>query len=367
MNGSLVPALDPAPLPGPGWLFQALWLVTFFIHLLFVNAVLGGTLLAAVARPAAAGTRGLRELVVTANGWTISFAITFGIAPLLFVQVMLGRFFYSATILVAWAWFGMLGLLMVGYYLNYVVKFRMRSAKPVGILLGIEALCFLCIASVLVTVNLLHAQPATWAAIADRPWRALADPAFVPRLAHFVLAAVSMAGALVALVAVRRARRDTADRVALDGMARFGLRATLAATVLQLIDGFWLLMTLPESVLRTFMRGGAATMVPLLIGVLAGVLLLVVLAQISRPLDQPDKVRRAIELVVAAMIPMIVTRHEVRAIYLGAARASEHVAVAPQWGIFAIFLVVFLAGVVVTAWAMMRAVKDRPPAGEPAA
>ena len=67
-------------------------------------------------------------------------------------------------------------------------------------------------------------------------------------------------------------------------MARFGIRAALVTTLLQLVDGFWLLLALPEDVLKAFMRGGPATMVPLTVGILAGLLLLVVLAQIADPL-----------------------------------------------------------------------------------
>ena len=42
MPVNLIPAIDPAPLPGPPWLFHALWLVTFLVHLVFVNMVMGG-------------------------------------------------------------------------------------------------------------------------------------------------------------------------------------------------------------------------------------------------------------------------------------------------------------------------------------
>ena len=199
MPSDLIPALDPAPLPGPPWLFHVLWVVTFLIHLLFVNAVLGGTLLAALAGSGKPGRRETATLLVEVNSWAISFAITFGIAPLLFMQVLLGRFFYTATVLVAWAWFGMLGLLIVGYYLNYVAKYRLRAGKGVGAILVVEALCFLGIAATQVAVNLLHMQPARWAAVGDSAWAALADPTFLPRLLHYVLAAVTMAGALVAL------------------------------------------------------------------------------------------------------------------------------------------------------------------------
>ena len=366
MTENLIPALDPAPLPGPPWLFHLLWLVTFTVHLLFVNTVLGGTLLAALYPAARKGGRETRTLLVEVNSWTISLAVTFGIAPLLFMQVILGRFFYSATILVAWAWLGLLGLLMVGYYLNYVAKFRLRAGRDAGLAIWLAAVCFLGIAVIQVVISLLHMQPDRWAAVAASGWAALADPTFVPRLLHFVLAALSMAGALLAWVAVRRAGRG-GDAETNRAMAGFGIRAALIATVLQLADGFWLLLALPEGVLRAFMRGGAATMVPLTLGILAGLGLLVLLAQIHDPLAQPTRVRRVAELLVGTIVLMIVTRHQVRDLYLAAHRTGEQVVVATQWGALALFLVVFLLCVGLTIYAVVRALRDRPAPGEQAA
>jgi len=366
MTENLIPALDPAPLPGPPWLFHLLWLVTFTVHLLFVNTVLGGTLLAALYPAARKGGRETRTLLVEVNSWTISLAVTFGIAPLLFMQVILGRFFYSATILVAWAWLGLLGLLMVGYYLNYVAKFRLRAGRDAGLAIWLAAVCFLGIAVIQVVISLLHMQPDRWAAVAASGWAALADPTFVPRLLHFVLAALSMAGALLAWVAVRRAGKG-GDAETNRAMAGFGIRAALIATVLQLADGFWLLLALPEGVLRAFMRGGAATMVPLTLGILAGLGLLVLLAQIHDPLAQPTRVRRVAELLVGTIVLMIVTRHQVRDLYLAAHRAGEQVVVATQWGALALFLVVFLLCVGLTIYAVVRALRDRPAPGEQAA
>jgi len=366
MTENLIPALDPAPLPGPPWLFHLLWLVTFTVHLLFVNTVLGGTLLAALYPASRKGGRETRTLLVEVNSWTISLAVTFGIAPLLFMQVILGRFFYSATILVAWAWLGLLGLLMVGYYLNYVAKFRLRAGRDAGLAIWLAAVCFLGIAVIQVVISLLHMQPDRWAAVAASGWAALADPTFVPRLLHFVLAALSMAGALLAWVAVRRAGRG-GDAETNRAMAGFGIRAALIATVLQLADGFWLLLALPEGVLRAFMRGGAATMVPLTLGILAGLGLLVLLAQIHDPLAQPTRVRRVAELLVGTIVLMIVTRHQVRDLYLAAHRAGEQVVVATQWGALALFLVVFLLCVGLTIYAVVRALRDRPAPGEQAA
>ena len=366
MQSNLIPALDPAPLPGPPWLFHLLWVVTFLIHLTFVNTVLGGSLLAALAGFAGSGRREIQTTFVEINSWAISLAITFGIAPLLFMQVLFGRFFYTATILVAWAWLGMLVILTVGYYLNYVAKFRLRAGKGAGGVVIVEAICFLAIAAIQVTVNLLHMQPSRWEQVAGRVWTALSDPTFAPRFLHFVLAAVAMAGALLAWVAVRRAAKG-GEAAVLGRMAHFGIRAALVATLLQLVDGFWLLLAMPEDVLRTFMRGGAVTMVPLGVGILAGVALLLVLAQISDSLAQPAKVRRVAELIVGAMVFMVLTRHQLRDIYLAPSRSGEQLVVATQWSVLAMFLAVFVVCAALAVYAIARAVKDRPAPGEEAA
>ena len=55
MNPNLIPALDSAGLPGPPWLFHVLLVFTFFLHLVFMNLTLGGTLLAVVAHGPAPG------------------------------------------------------------------------------------------------------------------------------------------------------------------------------------------------------------------------------------------------------------------------------------------------------------------------
>ena len=367
-SSELIPALDPMPVPGPLWLFHVLWVVTFFIHILLVNAVLGGSVIAAWAGTAKPGRRSVVELLLTLNTWAIPLSITFGIAPLLFVQVVLGRFFYTAALLVPGWWLGLLGLLMVGYYLNYLAKWRLAKGGAVGHWLVLQAICFLLVALIQVVVNLLHMQPERWASAAESVVAALRDPTLLPRFLHFLLAALAMVGGVVAWVAVRRVSGAPAGgRAELDAMARFGVKFALYATLLQLIDGFWLLFALPEEVLKAFMRSGPVAMIPLTLGILAGVVLLVVLAQVHDPLAQGTKVRRALELVVGATAVMVITRHQVREIYLAPALAAEELVTTAPWGLIALFLVIFVAGVAATVYAMVRAATDRPAAGEQAA
>lgn len=363
MPASLIPALDPAALPGPPWLFHVLWLITFLIHLVFVNMVLGGSLLAALVGSGRPGARDIRSFFVEANGWAISFAITFGIAPLLFMQVLFGRFFYTATILLAWQWIGMLVILTAAYYLNYIAKSRLAAGKGARVILILEAIGFVVVAGIQVAINLLHLQPGRWESVAAQTSAALADATFVPRLLHYVLAAVAMSGVILAFAATRK---TGATDVRLD-MARFGLRAAFVATTLEFAAGLWLLLALPRAVLRGFMQGGALTMIPLTAGILLGVGILAVLSRITDPLEQTKDVRRAAELLIATVVAMVLTRHQLRGVYLEPWRVGENPVVATQWGPLALFLGVFVLCVGLTVYAIVRAIKDRPGPDEAAA
>ncbi len=358
----LVPAVDPLPLPGPVWLLHVLWIVTFTIHLLLVNVVLGGTILSAVALVRGGAGRASAAWFGSVNSWAIPFAITFAIAPLLFAQLLYGRFFYSATILLAGAWLTLLGLLLTAYYLNYLVKQKLRAGGVPSLPVLIQAVLFLGVAGIQVAVNLLHQRPDTWGTVSDRPWSVLGDPAFIPRYLHFVCAAVAMSGALLAWWRVRRT--SPGAMVTSDPEARFGVQAALGATALQLPVGFWLLFALPRGVLIGFMKGGAVAMMPLTLGILMGVGAIVLLALCLSPLARPRLVRHAVEVIVGASILMVVTRHQLREVYLASAKPAASATVQARWEVIGLFLLCFLGAVALTSVALMRAARDRPGPGE---
>jgi len=115
----VIPSVDPIGLPGHPVIFVALLLLTQFLHLLFMNFVLGGSLIAVGLNVAA-----LRGCDTSANivrifyrmlPVTVSMAITMAVAPLLFVQVLYGPYFYSATVLMGFGWFSFFLSALAGF------------------------------------------------------------------------------------------------------------------------------------------------------------------------------------------------------------------------------------------------------------
>ena len=362
MGTDLVPAPDPAPIPGPAGLLHLLWVVTFFLHLLAVNAALGGVLFWTLGNATLGPGARRQTALYFANvvSWAVSLAITFAIAPLLFLQTLFGRFFYSATVLIAPVWLGLLGLLILAYYMTWVAKFRLKAGRGSALPVALSAILFLAAAGIQVAAYLIQVQPALWPAFAARPALVLSDPTYLPRFLHFVLAAVSMAAILPA--AWPRPLGPAAAEA-----ARAGLFTALVATGAQFPVGLWLLGVLPKGVLTGLMTGGAATLLPLSVGLLLGVALLGLLVRaLSRP-GEPAVARVALVHLLATAAFMVVTRHQIRDLYLAAARANERLTVATQGNVLALFLVVFILCAGLTVWAVVRAVRDREPSAPPAA
>jgi hypothetical protein len=364
MTTDLLPALDAAGLPGPPWLFHFLLVLTFFLHLIFMNLTLGGTLMAFVSHLRSGGriddAQGvLATRLMGINTYAISLAITTGVAPLLFVQVLYQQFFYSGTILLGWIWFAMLVLLMIGYYAAYLHKaFR-------GPWLALSAVCFFAIAMIHVAVHLIHVQPERWPGFDANALAVLGDPTYWPRLFHFVLAAITFAALVAAWWAVRKARAG--DDVDVNtAIAKSAWRWALWATVLQIVDGFLLLVVLPREVLLGVMRGGIATLGPLTLSILLGIGLLVMLAKSSNPVEHPGLVSGVLAALTLTIAVMSVTRHQVRVLYLEPFTSQFTATIVPQWGNFALFAVLLVVCLVTVA-VMVRRVLTSPAEGEEAA
>ena len=125
---SLVPASDIIPVHW-AW-FKILLITTFTAHILLMNIMLGSAIIAFISSINSQSDSSLIYLekeISQKNTFIIAFTINFGVAPLLFLQVLYGNLFYTSSILMAVYWMSVIFLLITAYYSAYIYKFNFES------------------------------------------------------------------------------------------------------------------------------------------------------------------------------------------------------------------------------------------------
>ncbi len=135
----------PFGFPAPTAFYLALYVATLVVHVLFMSYVLAGTAYLAV--------RGLfrhgadSPLSAVLRDWMpfmLSAAITAGIAPLLFVQILYPHRFYTANVLLFYRWGSIVPVLIVGFYMLYLLKSEHERLRRTGVRLIVGLVAFLC-------------------------------------------------------------------------------------------------------------------------------------------------------------------------------------------------------------------------------
>jgi hypothetical protein len=104
--------------------YLTLYLGTFVLHVLPMAYVVAGSAVLLL-RTLAGAKPPADPLVEHFRQWLpfmLSVAITAGVAPLLFLQILYQREFYTANLLLFNRWMAILPVLIVGFYLLYLVK-----------------------------------------------------------------------------------------------------------------------------------------------------------------------------------------------------------------------------------------------------
>jgi hypothetical protein len=361
MNLPAIPALDPTPLPAPAWLFQVLLLLTFFIHILFLNVTLGGAVIGTVhgllAKDPEAPGRRLGRLLVSLLPASVSFTVTTGVAPLLFVQLLYGQVFYAATVLVGWLWLAIIPLVVVGYYSVYLYKFEVGALGGRTLWLGLAGACFVVVAFIQTLVNVLQLTPPRWEAVAVAVAAVVQDPTILPRYLHFLLGSLAVAGIFLAVVAVERASRRPDPFFG--WLARRGVIWALAATGLQMVDGFWFLFSLPRELLMALVGGQPWPTVHLALGMGLGFLALILLSGLRDPERQRAVLRLTAAVLCVTVFAMIGLRDVVRAMYLSSLVRLRDLPRTTQADVTILFFVVFLLGLATVGWMVSSVLRER--------
>jgi hypothetical protein len=351
---TVIPGADPLPLPSPVWLLRALLLLTFTLHILAMNFVLGGSILLAIAR-----LRGdddsmrLAKSLGAAMPTVAAAAITLGVAPLLFLQTLYGRLFFSSAVLIAWFWLAIVPMLIAGYYGTYWIAFRQKKpgSQRFAVLSAVVALLFIAIAFVQSTNMTLMVRPDQFLPKFLENARGvqlnLGDPTFGGRYLHMLLGAIGVAGMFVALYGASKLANDPKHG---EWAIRFGALWFVVATGANVLTGLWWLGTLPREVLLRFMGQDVLASLALAIGIVLGFALIGLMFIAPGHPRSAGIVKTAASLLVATIVAMVLARDGVRTGMLAEARFTQTTWVEPHWGVIAIFLVLLVAGVGTAGW-----------------
>ncbi len=363
-----IPHVDPLPLPGPVWLFTALLLVVFTLHVIAMNSALGGGLwtLWNYLRGRHSDHPYSRRLANELSQMLptfLAFTVTLGVAALLFVQVLFGNFLYTSSILIGSLWLAVIPLVMVAYYGFYYFSYTAEQGKGIaGCVLAISVCVLLCIAFILVNNMTLMLSPARWLAMYrahPNGWNLnLCDHSVIPRYLHIVNGAIAVFSAILAQFGMRKLKAD----------AEYGRwlvqRAALvfaACTGLQFLLGMWLLLAIPRDIAMLLLRDPLAGSVfgLALISVISS-MLLILLGSLS-PKPAP-LVNAGFAISLVTLFLMVSLRYLLRMAYLRPYLHLEALAVRPQVGVIAIFLLLFVGGLATVGymlWLVSRGAKTR--------
>lgn len=196
-----------------------LYLATLALHAVFIGYVVIGSAYALVRQhdPVTAVVRDRLPFM-------LGCGITAGVAPLLFIQLLHQRRFYTANLLLGPRWFAVVPALILGFYALYLAKSSERFRRAA---LTVALLCFVFVAWSWSELHELMQSDPAWAAFYAAGHRVFTAATIAPR---FVIAIGGMA-TLFAVIAAWAADGAGRSRVA---------RVAAAGRVLSVLGALWL-------------------------------------------------------------------------------------------------------------------------------
>lgn len=237
---------EPFPIgfPTPTALYLTLYVVTLAVHVLFMSYVLAGSTYLAFAALAGRGAppKEIRTIRGTLQDWlpfSVGVAITAGVAPLLFIQILYEKRFYTANLLLFHRWMLIVPALIVGFYLLYLMKTGWaQERKNVWRVIATSAFgCFAFVAWSFTENHLLSRDADAWVATYASGLLLYRSPEVIPRLLVWFFGATTVAAPVLGWQL--RAGGVVPDRDEVQHLARISL-VGLAGAALASLAYLWI-------------------------------------------------------------------------------------------------------------------------------
>ena len=340
---------DPMGVPFYPFVFQILLVLTFALHIIFVNLVIGGSFMAVYSYfRTGKYYRSLSKTFARATTINLSLTIVLGVAPLLFVQVVYDPFWYTSNVLSASWMIGILFVLMLAFSFAYVFYLKSYKEKQRIAIWGILSFSLIILAAIIMhTISYQALLPEKWFGwyVNNNKvnlYGAQLHAFQLPRFFHFVVASFALTGIFMMLYSWYFWKREDIDNSYIVWVGKTGAKIALIFTLLQMIDGVWWLLSLPVNF-------HFYTNYIFLISVSVAVILLLVLIK-----AQSDPERYALPLAMIAMINVLAMsslREVLRMLYVGRYNYSLYnYKLNISYGSTALFLVSFVMGIIIVGY-----------------
>ena len=319
------------PLPLDNWLLEILIVVLFLAHILFVNLMVGGSLLA-VTFEIIGLSRPKYDELARRIGQTItvnkSLAVVLGVGPLLCINLLYTVWFYSANALTGYAWISIVPLVIAAFLATYIHKYTWDRwtgpAKRYHIGIGaFGSFLFLTIPLIFLSNVNLMLFPDMWPDVTGF-FSSLALGNVFPRYFHFLTASLALTGLFLAGWFGRGGYpvQERLGSFTRPELRRLFYRLTFWVTIGQLAFGPLLLLTLPD-------RGLTLNLLLVITGGI--VFAAVVLALLWREIRSSDaRVGKHYGLVIALFSVLVLFMATGRHVYREASLAPHRQAVADR-------------------------------------
>ncbi len=335
---NLIPDDITLAIPGNVGFFEVLIVVSFILHILFVNITIGSSVLA-VGKEIQGMSKKDRKIdriaqqLADHTSIMKSIAVVLGIAPLLLISVIYTQYFYSSTNLIGKAWLSLIALLITAFLILYLYKFtweKMRGgSKALHVLIGAAGSLILLFVPLIFIVNVVSMlYPTMWAGSEGFFHSLTYYPQIWQRYFHFILASFATSGIYLYFYNRRAEKKierllkegetveDEAEKREVHKMSkRLGIQTMFWTTALQLVAGTALLMSFEKEVMMLYM-GEDALLTGLLLGsILLTLVLLFFLYKLGKT-DSKGNFNAVIITFVIILVFMGWMRHELRESYL---------------------------------------------------
>lgn len=249
-----IPLDLPLPLPAVRSHLEVAIVLAFLLHILFVNLMIGGSVLTFVfqllGRRHPDHDRLARQIgkTITVNK---SLAVVLGVGPLLAMNALYTTYFYSANALTGAAWISIVPLVAVAFLVTYAHKYswdRLAEHRGLHISIGaVATLLFLTIPFIFLSNVNLMLFPDAWPDVAGF-LSTVTLPNVLPRYLHFVVASLAVTGLFLAFYFGRKGfpAEEIFEELDRATLRRRFLALAFGATGVQVIAGPLLLLTLPD-------------------------------------------------------------------------------------------------------------------------